>query len=52
MIYYLLFIKINSAALVRNKTIDVFGVSLDAMADIVDEMESNPYYFADASDTE
>ena len=48
----LLFININSAALVRNKTIDVYRVSLDAVADIVDEMESNPYSFADASDTE
>ena len=48
----LLLININSTALVRNKTIDVFGVSLYAVADIVDEMESNPYDFADASETE
>ena len=48
----LIFININSAALVRDTTIDVFGGSLDAVADIVDEMESNPYAFAYASDTE
>ena len=39
----LLFININSAALVRNKTIDVYRVLLDAVSDIVDEMESNSY---------
>ena len=48
----LLFININSAALGRNTTIDVFGGSLDTVADIVDYTESNPYAFADASDTE
>ena len=48
----LLFIDRNSAALVRNTTIGVFGGSLDAVADIVDEMESNPDAFAYASDTE
>ena len=47
----LLLININSTALGRNTTIDIFGGSLDAMADIVDEMESNPYSFSDASDT-
>ena len=47
----LIFININSAALGRNTTIDVFGGSLDAVADIVDEMESNPDAFAYASDT-
>ena len=48
----LLFISRNSAALGRNTTIDVFGGSLDTVADIVYDMESNPYAFADASDTE
>ena len=48
----LLFINRNSAALVRNTTIGVFGVSLVAVADIVDDMEINPDAFADASDTE
>ena len=48
----LIFINRNSAALRRNTTIDLFGGSLDAVANIVDEMESNPYAFADASDTE
>ena len=48
----LLFINRNSAALGRNTTIDIFGGSLNAMAYMVDEMESNPYAFADASDTE
>ena len=52
MLSNLIFININSADLGRNTTIDIFGGSLDAMADIVDEMESNPDYFADASDTE
>ena len=48
----LLFINRNSAALVRNTTIDVFGGSLDDVANIVDEMESNSDAFVDASDTE
>ena len=48
----LLFININSAALGRNTTIDIFGESIYAVADIVDEMDSNPYSFADASETE
>ena len=42
----------NSAALGRNTTIDVFGGSLDAAADIVDEVESNSDAFADSGDTE
>ena len=52
MIYDFLFIDRNSAALGRNTTIDVFGGSLDAVDDIVDEIKSNPYAFAGASDTE
>ena len=48
----LLFININSAALGRNTTIDIFWVSLDDVADMIDDMESNPDAFADASDTE
>ena len=47
-----LFINRNSTALGRNTTIDIFGVSLNSMADVVDEMESNQDAFADASDTE
>ena len=47
----ILFINRNSVALVRNTTIDVFGVSLDAVTDILDEIKSNPDSFADASDT-
>ena len=47
-----IFINRNSADLGLNTTIDVFEVSLDAMDNIVDEMESNPYVFADSSDTE
>ena len=34
----LLFINRNSAALGRNTTVDIFGGSLDAVADMVDEM--------------
>ena len=52
MLYGLLSINRNSAALGRNTTIDVFGGSLDSVANIVDEMESNTYSFSDASDTE
>ena len=48
----LLFMNINSTALGLIATIDIFGGSLDAVADIVDEMESNPDAFADSSDTE
>ena len=47
----LLFINRNSVALVRNTAIDVFWVSLDDVADIVNEMESNPDAFLNASDT-
>ena len=47
-----LFISRNSSALGRNTTIDVFGGSLDSVADIVDEVESKSDAFADASDTE
>ena len=47
-----LFINRNSSTLVRNTTIDVFGISLYAVANIVDETESNPDEFADASDTD
>ena len=46
----LLFINISSADLGRNTTIDVFGGSLYAVADMVNYMESNPDEFADASD--
>ena len=52
MISDLLFINRNSAALGRNTTIDLFRGSLDLVANIVDAMESNPYAFSDASDTE
>ena len=52
MLSNLIFINRNSAALVRNTTMDVFGRSLDAVADIVDETEINLDAFADASDTE
>ena len=52
MLSCLICINRNSDALGRNTTIDVFGVSLDAVADIVDEMANNPDSFADASDTE
>ena len=48
----LLLINRNSAAFGRNTPIDVFGGSLDAVADIVDDMERNPDVFVDASDTE
>ena len=47
----LIFTNRNSSALVRNTTIDVFGGSLDAVADIVDDTESNSDAFADDSDT-
>ena len=48
----LIFISRNRAVLVHNTTIDVFGGSLDVVADIFNEMDRNPYAFADASDTE
>ena len=52
MISDLIFINRNSAALRHNITIDIFGVSLDAVANIFDDMDINPYVFADTSDTE
>ena len=48
----LLFINRNRTALVRNTNIDVFRGSLDAVANIVDEMERNSDAFADTIDTE
>ena len=42
----------NNTSLVRNTTIGVFGGSLGAAAKFVDEMDSNPYVFSDASNTE
>ena len=52
MLFDLLLINRNSAALGHNSTIDLFRGSLDALDDIVDEMKSNPYDFSNASDTE
>ena len=52
MLYDLIFINRNSAALGRTTTIYVFGGSLDAVDYIVDDMEINLDTFADASDTE
>ena len=52
MLYDLLFININISDLGRNTIIYVFGGSLDAVADIVDETESNPDSFEDNSDNE
>ena len=46
-----IFINRNSTTLGRNTLIDVFGVSLDDVVNIVDLMDRNPYSFADASDT-
>ena len=46
------FINRNSASLGLNNPIDVFGGSLDAVANIDDDMENNPDAFADTSDTE
>ena len=51
MLSALLFINRNSDALGSNTTIDVFGGSLDAVAGIIDEIESNPYAFVDAIET-
>ena len=48
----LFFFSRNSAALVCNTPIDVFGGSLNAVSNIGDDMESNPDAFADASETE
>ena len=44
--------NINSTASGSNTPIDVFRWSLDAVAKIVDKMESNPDAFADAIYTE
>ena len=46
-----IFINRDSTVLDRNNPIYVVEGSLYAVADIVDDMESNPYYFADASET-
>ena len=48
----LFFINRNRSALGHSTPIDVFEESLDAVADIVDYMDSNLDYFADASDNE
>ena len=48
----LIFIKRNGTALVRKNPIDVYGGSLDAVANILDDIEINPDDFTDASDTE
>ena len=52
MLSNLLLTNINSTEFSRNTTIDTFGGLLGAVADMFDEMESNPDAFADASDTE
>ena len=52
MISGFIFVNINSSDLGRNTTIYVFGGSLYSVAGIVDDVESNPDYSADASDTE
>ena len=48
----LIFINRNSTYLGRNTPIDVFGVSLDAMSNMVDDTEINLDAFADSIDTE
>ena len=48
----LIFINRNSAALGGNTTFDIFGRSIDSVANIVDKMERIPNASADASDTE
>ena len=48
----LIFVNRNSTALCHDTPIDVFGGLLDPVTDIVDDMEINPYAFADASDAE
>ena len=48
----LIFMNITVAALGRNTLIKVFVISLDSVADVVDEMESNLDAFADARDIE
>ena len=52
MLSSLIFININRTALGFNTPIDVFGVSLDTVENIVDAMDINPDAFSDASDTE
>ena len=52
MISGLIFININITALGHNTPISVFGVSLETVAYILNEMDSNPYEFVYASDTE
>ena len=52
MIYDFILFNRNSTELGCNTPIDVFGLSLDAVANIVNEMEINLYDFADDSDTE
>ena len=47
----LILINRNSTSLGRNNPIDVFGRSLYAVDDIVDDMEISPDEFSDASDT-
>ena len=51
-IFDLVFINRNSTASGHNTPIGVFGESLDAVVDIVDETKSNLDAFADASDTD
>ena len=48
----LIFINRNSTSLGRNTPIDVFGRSLDAMDNIVDDADIKPDTFTDAIDTE
>ena len=50
--FYPHFININSTESVCNTYFGVFGISLDAVANIVDDIESNPDAFAYASDAE
>ena len=51
MISDLLLIDKNSISSVHNTHIDIFGVSLDTVADIVYDTESNQDDFSDASYT-
>ena len=52
MLYDFILININITALGHDTPIDIFELSLDSVADIVNDMESNPYAFEDASDTD
>ena len=52
MISNLILININRTALGCNTPIYVFGWSLDAVANIVDDTDSNPDVFTDASDND